>query len=126
MHTITTDPQRNLLVIRFEAHVTATELAEHVEQVQAALANLQPSFQMLTDLSGLHEMEVAGASSIKKVMDLCRQCGIAKVVRVIPDPKKDIGFNIMSHFHYKRGVTIITCETLEEAMAALDPGGQGK
>jgi hypothetical protein len=41
------------------------------------------------------------------------------VVRVIPDPHKDIGLNILSLFHYRRGVRIVTCETLEEAMRAL-------
>ena len=45
--------------------------------------------------------------------------GIAKVVRIIPDPKKDIGLNIMSVFHYQRRVQIITCETLDQADQAL-------
>ena len=42
------------------------------------------------------------------------------VVRVIPDPYKDIGLNIVSLFHYPRRVRIVTCETLEEAMRALE------
>jgi hypothetical protein len=41
------------------------------------------------------------------------------VVRVIPNPQKDIGLNILSLFHYRRRVRIVTCETLEEAMNAL-------
>ena len=32
---------------------------------------------------------------------------------------KDIGFNIMSLFHYPRRVRIVTCEALEEAMKVL-------
>jgi len=46
--------------------------------------------------------------------------GVELVVRVIPDPHKDIGFNILSLFHYRRRVRIVTCPTLEEAMKALE------
>ena len=41
--------------------------------------------------------------------------GVAEVVRVIPDPQKDIGLNILSVFHYSRRVRIVTCESLAEA-----------
>jgi hypothetical protein len=41
------------------------------------------------------------------------------VVRVIPDPQKDIGMQIMSLFHYDRRVRIVTCESLAEAMKVL-------
>ena len=122
MFTIESDATRNRLVIRYKGFVSAAEMREGVPKIEAALASLRPGFQLLTDLSGLSEMEVEAAGTIKQVMDLCRQRGIARVVRVIPDPKKDIGFNIMSHFHYKRGVGIVTCETLAEAQAALAVG----
>ena len=52
-------------------------------------------------------------------VDLCNKQGIEMVVRVIPDPQKDIGLNILSLFHYRRRVRIVTCATLEEAMKAL-------
>ena len=45
--------------------------------------------------------------------------GVAKIVRVIPDPKKDIGLNILSVFHYPRRIQIITCETRKEALKLL-------
>jgi hypothetical protein len=41
------------------------------------------------------------------------------VVRVIPDPHRDIGLQIMSYFHYKGDVRIVTCETLAEAAKTL-------
>ena len=123
MFTVSADSKRNLLTIRFEDYVSAADLKEGVKKIEAALAELRPGFQLLTDLSGLYEMEFEASATIKKVMDLCRQAGIARVVRVIPDPKKDIGFNIMSYFHYKRGVGIVTCESLGEAIKALEPTG---
>jgi hypothetical protein len=45
---------------------------------------------------------------------------VEAVVRVIPDPQKDIGLNILSLFHYRRRVRIVTCATLGEAMKALE------
>ena len=41
-------------------------------------------------------------------------------LRIIPDPHKDIGFKILSLFHYRRRVRIVTCATLGEAMKALE------
>jgi hypothetical protein len=52
-------------------------------------------------------------------MELFKTRSIGTVVRVIPDPEKDIGFNILSLTHYRRGVKIVTCETLAEAERAL-------
>ena len=52
-------------------------------------------------------------------MDMCNEKGVEMVVRLIPDPHKDIGLNIMSLFHYRRRVRLVTCETLAEAMKIL-------
>jgi hypothetical protein len=64
-------------------------------------------------------MDLACAPDIEFAMDLFDKAGIAKVVRIISDPAKDIGFSIMSLFHYRRRIPIITCETMEEALRAL-------
>ena len=52
-------------------------------------------------------------------MDICNQNGVAEVVRIIPDPKRDIGLQLMSYFHYGDDVQIVTCESLEKAMHLL-------
>jgi hypothetical protein len=41
------------------------------------------------------------------------------VVRVIPDETKDIGFNILTVFHYPHRPQIVTCQTLPEAARVL-------
>jgi predicted choloylglycine hydrolase len=64
-------------------------------------------------------MDLACVPHIKRMMDLCNKKGIEMVVRVIPDPHKDIGLNILSLFHYRRRVHIVTCKTLEEAVKVL-------
>ena len=64
-------------------------------------------------------MDVACAPHIEKAMDLCNEKGASIVVRVIPDPTRDIGLQIMSVFHYDGRVRIVTCTTLAEAEEIL-------
>jgi hypothetical protein len=52
-------------------------------------------------------------------MDLCNEKGASLVVRVIPDPYRDIGMQIMSIFHYGGSVQILTCQTLAQANEIL-------
>jgi hypothetical protein len=88
-------------------------------EIPTLLPDLRPGFRLLTDMSSLESMDLACVPYIKQLMDLCNKHGIEMVVRVIPDPQKDIGLNILSLFHYRRRVRIVTCKTLAEAMRAL-------
>ena len=116
------DKAKNLLRITYGQHVGPEETKRCAEAVQLLVGDLQPGFRLLTDLSGLEAMDLACVPHIKKMMDLCNKKGVDTVVRVIPDPHKDIGFNIMSLFHYRRRVRIVTCEKLEEAIRVLREG----
>jgi hypothetical protein len=82
-------------------------------------------FQILVDLKDIKSMDVSCASWIRKIMDLCNEKGVAAVVRVIPDPRGDIGLRIMSFFHYRGDVRIVTCEGIEEANKILSIGQSG-
>ena len=64
-------------------------------------------------------MDYACADEIRSFMELVRGKGVSEVVRVIPEPSKDIGFTLMSYFHYGHDVPFLTCETLEEAEKKL-------
>jgi hypothetical protein len=120
MFQVELDKLRNLLKISYAQHVGPEDTKGVEEQAPALLADLRPGFRLLTDMSDLESMDLACVPSIKRMMDLCNKQGIAMVVRVIPDPQKDIGLNILSLFHYRRRVRIVTCATLEEAMKALE------
>jgi len=76
-------------------------------------------FRLLTDLGGLESMEYSCAPLIDKVMDLIDCAGVAEVVRIVPDPRKGIGFQVMSMFHYRPEVGVVTVETVAEAERAL-------
>jgi hypothetical protein len=119
MLEVTADKSANLLKVRYTGLVGAAEAQRSVPLVQQALAELQPGFRLLSDLAGLKEMDLACVPYVEQVMDMCDDRGITTIVRIIPDPHKDIGLNIMSLFHYRRGVRIVTVETSEAAEAAL-------
>jgi anti-anti-sigma regulatory factor len=113
------EPER-LLVIRYLGVVEAEETEKGLEQIRNGLAKLQFGFRLLADLTELEAMDMACAPFIEKAMDLCNQKGASMVVRVIPDPRRDIGLQIMSIFHYRGDVQIFTCETLAQADDLLE------
>lgn len=119
MFQIETDKSKNLLSFVFSGHVTAEETRRWREQLCPVLTAMQPGFALLTDLSGLDLMDLDCAPDIEWSMDALDEAGISKVVRIIPDPHKDIGMNIMSRFHYRPHVRIVMCNTMEEAQRAL-------
>ena len=119
MFKIEVEKGQNLLKISYSGATTAQEVQLCAQEVQLPLSELATGFRLLTDLTDLESMEAKAIPHIRRIMDLCNQRGVAMVVRVIPDPRKDIGLNIMSLFHYHRRVRIVTCQNLEEAKRAL-------
>lgn len=119
MYEVQVDSARNLLVITFRGHVDAAEVAQGRVEVAAALKTMNPEFRLLTDFTELGAMDYACAPEIQATMDLLRTAGVAKVLRIMPDPRKDIGFKVMSYFHYGRQVPVLTFDTRTEALEKL-------
>lgn len=117
------DQAANLLQLRYSGQVDAAQTQLCAKECEAVVQKLRPGFRLLTDLSQLERMDLACVPHIKRMMDLCNKAGVELVIRVIPDPRKDIGLNIMSLFHYRKRVRIVTCERLEEARKLLNPAG---
>jgi hypothetical protein len=107
---------QRLLRITLAGHTTAEEARSCTESVRSLLADIQPGFRLLADLGGILSMPTTAAPYIGQLMDSCAEKGVALVVRLLPaEPSKDIGFAIMSQFHYAPDVRIVTCATMEEA-----------
>lgn len=119
MFTIEFDQPRNLLIIRYSDHVGPDETERALEEMRLALERVERGFRLLADLTALQSMDLACRPHIESVMDLCNEKGVSDVVRIIPDPRKDIGMQIMSYFHYRGDVRIVTCESADEAMKLL-------
>lgn len=114
------DATRNLVHSRYSGNVTAADMTAGVQQIEALLPQLRAGFTVLADLSELVAMDLDCGPQIAKIMDLCQAHGVGMVVRVVPDPKKDIGLKILSLVHYRDKVKIVTCDTLAAAEKILD------
>ena len=113
------DPFKNLLTFAFAGNVTQSETARWKGELSKLLVRLKPGFKLLSDFSSVESFELACAPDVEEVMDLLNEAGIVKVVRIIAHPRQDIGLSIMSLFHYRRCISIVTCQTMEEGLAAL-------
>ncbi len=100
-------------------YVQPEELERATEDVKSLLAELTPGFRLLVDLSRLESMELESMNVVGRMMELFDRSGVGMIVRVIPDPTKDIGFNIYTIFHYQHNPQVITCQTMPEAARAL-------
>ena len=110
---------RQLLTVIYAGDVGVAEVRDCFNEVQTHLTNLKPGFRLLTDIAHLKSMDSSCTPYLKRMMDLCDEKGVGMVVRVISDPHRDIGFNIMSLFHYAPAVVIVTCSDWDEAERAL-------
>jgi anti-anti-sigma regulatory factor len=119
MFFVEADPSKRLLIIRYAQCVSPEQVRQCREQVRGLLPAMGPSFRVLADLSGLESMDTACAPEIGAIMDLLVEKQVGTVVRVVPDPHKDIGLNILSLFHYGPEVRLITCENLAAALQTL-------
>src|SRR5678816_4113075 len=115
MFLATVSKPRQLLFVSFIGRVSVEQLQQGREDVVSLLADLGSGFRVLADLSQLDSMDINCAPEIGKVMELCDQRGVKLVIRIVPDPAKDIGFNILSLFHYRRRPRIVTFNGLAEA-----------
>lgn len=119
MFRIEPDQLGNGLTIGYAGHVGPDETRRCAEEVRLVLTEMQPGFRLLVDLTELQSMDVSCSPLIGGIMEMCNTGGVAEVVRIIPDPTRDIGLQIMSLFHYGSDVRILTCATAAEAMEAL-------
>jgi anti-anti-sigma regulatory factor len=120
MVAIEVDEPNRLLVIHYRGRIGLSDMERSLGEAFAGAARLKPGFRLLVDLSELESMDISVAPFVEKIMDACNARGVATVVRVIPDPHRDIGLQIMSRFHYRNNVQIATCKTLAEATEILN------
>lgn len=119
MYAIELDRSKRLLVISAVQRVTAEEAKLAARQIRDQLRDVAPGLQVLADFRWLNSMDPAAAPHIAKIMDALAEKEVASVTRVMPDPRKDIGLNILSQFHYGPNVSIATFETLADALQSI-------
>ncbi len=120
MFLVTSNKVKGLLHMTYIGHVVAADLQGGHDEVVALLADLPAGFKMLVDLDRLESMDTDCVEELGKLMELLDQRGIEQVVRVIPDPTKDIGFNILARFHYHNNPRMTNCKTMLQAAKLLE------
>lgn len=115
------DESGRVLTMSYNRHVGAEEMRRCLGTVRDLMDRLKPGFFLLTDLTNLESMEASCAPELGAIMDLCSAKGMCTVVRVIPDPNKDIGFDLISHFHLHPPVRTQTHASLADAIKGLLP-----
>lgn len=115
MVLLTSNKTKQLLYFGYSGRVRPEELARIEPDLQALAADLKPGFRVLVDLTNLDSMDLDCLGGLGRLMELAEKSGVGLIVRVIPDPYKDIGFNILTIFHYTRHPQIVTCKTMAEA-----------
>src|SRR5881296_1500854 len=116
MYAIELDRSKRLLVISATQRVTAEQAKLAAQRVRELVHDVVPGFRVLADFRWLESMDSAAARHIAEIMDALAEKRVASVTRVMPDPHKDIGLNILSQFHYGPEVQITTFETLADAV----------
>src|SRR3954471_7380106 len=101
---------------RLPGHVTRDEVNAAAKKTRELIKGAEAGLRALTDLRLLTSMEPAAAKHIAEIMDALQNKGLLSVTRVVPDPRKDIGFDILSQFHYDPKVKIYKFETISDAI----------
>jgi len=115
------DESGRVLTMSYNGHVGVEDLRRCLGTVRDLMEELKPGFFLLTDLTNLESMEASCAPDLGAIMELCSAKGMLTVVRVIPDPSKDIGFDLISKFHLNPPVKTQTHGSLAEAIKSLLP-----
>jgi hypothetical protein len=119
MFLATTNKTKRLLYLSYIGRVQVEEVTRGREEVEALVSDWPDGFRVLADFGRLESMDATTATELGRLMDMSNRRGVELVVRVLPDPTKDPGLNILSMFHYKHPIEVVTCKTMEEAVRAL-------
>lgn len=106
-------------------HITLAETFDEpdaqalLSEVEARMEELQKGFLVLCDLTSLNRFDPAARPPFRRIMDLCNESGVGKVIRIATNPLNDFGLTVLSHFHYDSHVPVITCHNYNEASRHL-------
>jgi hypothetical protein len=119
MFSIEVSEAERLIKISWFGHVDLDEMRSCADEIGAHASKLRPGFRVLVDMTELEWMDYNGAPYIGLIMDFCVAKQVEHVVRVIPNPHKDIGLNIMSYLRYGSKVRVTVCQNLADAVRLL-------
>jgi anti-anti-sigma regulatory factor len=119
MFSIEVSEAERLIKLSWSGQVDLDEMRRCAEEIGVGASKMRPGFRVLVDMTDLESMDYTGAPYIGSIMDVCVAKQVEHVVRVIPNPHKDIGLNIMSYLRYGSKVRVTICDNLADATRLL-------
>jgi len=113
------DPQLRALVLDYAGPIDAAQVWQLYSDLQKAVPQYGQGFRVLSDFSSVRAVSPDIREPLKKIMDFLNAQGVSEIIRIIPDPEHDIGFNILSLFHYSKSVSFLTVSSRQEAESRL-------
>lgn len=119
MIKVSYDGEHNTAIVEFQGNIDATQAEQFFLDVEKVLPKHAKGFKLLADFSSVETMELEVQRAIKKAMEFFNERGVTEILRVIPDPALEIGFNAMSASRYSKEVKVHTLRSRQEAQAHL-------
>ena len=113
------DSEHNTVIVEFKGNIDAVQAEQFFPDIEKVIPKHGKGFKLMTDFSSVEDMDLAVQRGIKKAMKLFTARGVTEILRVLPNPDMEIGFNIMSASHYSKEIEIHTFHSREEAQARL-------
>lgn len=113
------DEKNNTLTINYRGAFEISQAEELYAELLKLLPKYKKGFRVISDFTDTTVVSPDVRETLKKIMDFLNTQGVQEIIRIIPNPAIDIGFNIMSLFHYSKEVKFITVNSREDAHARL-------
>jgi anti-anti-sigma regulatory factor len=113
------DGKRNTIIVEFEGNVDGAQGNKFSSDLERIIPKGGSGFALLADFSSVGTMEPEVESELKKAMKLLNARGVNEIVRVLPDPNMDIGFQIMTRCFYSNKIKARIYRSRAEADASL-------
>lgn len=113
------DPTGKSVRLHYSGDFSAAAMQAAAAKAEALLSTVKPGFKIFTNFKQVKSIDVDCVPHLTRMMDLCGAHGVSLIVRILPDPDRDIGINLLSIVHYRGKVKIVTVDTLAEAERAM-------
>lgn len=117
MFQITSNTAKNRLYITVAGYLEEPERKAAMKALVAEAGTLQPGFDVISDITGLHPSNQAGFNDFLRARSALKLKGLGRVVRVVGIPLSRIQLTRISE---EAGFAADQVESLEAAEALLD------
>ena len=119
MFLATINKSHRLLHASYICKVTVADLERGYEDLKLLVREFPDGYILFADWGRMESIDPECATIIGQTMELFDQSSMERVVRLFPDPTKDIGLNILGAFHISNQRPFVTCDNMKDAIRAL-------